>query len=288
MDVRPDRPGPMRAVGVNNLLFQGTQALYEMEGIGGPDALAVSAYEQLLDAAGVTRQWGWLTLIPEDRLTDLAPLLDLLNVGMLVVRQRPALADHADAADDGDPWIDVVTRPTAWPRAFFVDGVTPYDHARDLIERVRVEARPLAGIERTDLEAAALAGLLPPTPTTVVPADGYQLTTNTTSFRIAAPGPGVAVLTETYLPLDFRATLDGQPVPYFRVNHAFKGVVIPAAGTYTVRFEYRPARWELAWWGAGAGALAVVGFVLGGLPRRRRVPPASRRQGQPSANDAVS
>jgi hypothetical protein len=70
-----------------------------------------------------------------------------------------------------------------------------------------------------------------------IPARDYKLTTNSTRFFVRASGPGVAVLTETFIADDFRATLSGQRVPYFRVNHAFKGVAIPSAGEWTVTFE---------------------------------------------------
>ena len=57
---------------------------------------------------------------------------------------------------------------------------------------------------------------------------------NTTAFDIDAPRAGLAVLGESWLDGDFRATIDGRPVPYFRVNHAFRGVWIgnvrPAPG----------------------------------------------------------
>jgi len=96
-----------------------------------------------------------------------------------------------------------------------------------------------------------------------VPATDYVLTTNGTSFRVEASGPGLAVLTETYMPDDFRATLNGATVPYLRVNHAFKGVVIPAAGVWNVSFVYRPRLWNVAWAAAAVGGLvaAVVAFA---------------------------
>jgi uncharacterized membrane protein YfhO len=96
----------------------------------------------------------------------------------------------------------------------------------------------------------------------IVPAREYQLTANTTSFAVHSSGPGVAVLSETFLPDDFRVTLNGQRVPYFRVNHAFKAVVIPSAGDWKVKFEYRPDYWELSLVMAGLGVLLLAGLGL--------------------------
>jgi hypothetical protein len=94
-----------------------------------------------------------------------------------------------------------------------------------------------------------------------------MLTGNTTSFVVRSAGPGVAVLTETFLPDDFRVTLNGRRVPYFRVNHAFKAVAIPSAGDWAVKFEYRPRHWDLSLAIAGAGLLVLAG--LGVLSRDR-------------------
>jgi hypothetical protein len=93
-------------------------------------------------------------------------------------------------------------------------------------------------------------------------ATNYKLTANRTSFRVHASGPGVAVLTEAWMANDFVATLNGARVPYFRVNHAFKGVRIPAAGDWTVQFTYRPGLWGVSWAVAALGALGIFFFPL--------------------------
>ena len=79
----------------------------------------------------------------------------------------------------------------------------------------------------------------------------------------------MAVLTENYLKDDFRATLNGQPVPYFRVNHAFKGVRIPSAGVWDVTFTYRPRHWTIAWICAAVGMLLAVSFGIWSIRRDR-------------------
>jgi uncharacterized membrane protein YfhO len=96
----------------------------------------------------------------------------------------------------------------------------------------------------------------------MVPATNYRLTANRTTFRVQAPGPGVAVLTESWMANDFVATINGQQTPYFRVNHAFKGVAIPSAGDWTIEFAYRPA-----WWTVSLILAALGGVLLIGAPR---------------------
>jgi hypothetical protein len=106
-----------------------------------------------------------------------------------------------------------------------------------------------------------------PATTPAVPATGYALTSNRTAFDIRASGPGVAVLLESWFPGDFEATVNGRPVPYFRVNHAFKGVYLPAAGTYRVAFSYWPRHLSLAL-GLAAAGLALGAATAAGAARR--------------------
>ena len=104
-----------------------------------------------------------------------------------------------------------------------------------------------------------------------VPAHGYRLTSNTTTFTIDAPARGVAVLTETFEAENFRVTVNGAPSPYVRVNHAFCGVPIPQAGRFVVRFEYWPRRLTLALWLSTAGLALLAGGVAWLLFQNSRI-----------------
>src|SRR5690606_234176 len=105
---------------------------------------------------------------------------------------------------------------------------------------------------------------------TVKPAHDYQLTSNRTRFRVAAPGPGIIVLQESWLPGDFRVSLNGRPTSYFRVNHAFKAVAVPAAGVYEVVFTYWPRRFTFALALAAAAAVALATIAIFLWRTRRR------------------
>ncbi len=93
---------------------------------------------------------------------------------------------------------------------------------------------------------------------TIRPARDYRFTPSRTTFTIEAPGPGVAVLAETYYLDDFEVTVNGRPTDYFRVNHAFKGVALPAAGTYEISFRYWPRHFTTALWLGLAGAVSLT------------------------------
>jgi len=157
--------------------------------------------------------------------------------------------------------------------AFFVTALQSYDRVEQFVELLRqADSRPFAATQGGDgtvarVEPAADA------PTAAVAARDYRLTSNTTTFTIDAPAPGVAVLTEAYVPGDFRVTLDGAPVDYFRVNHAFRGVRIPAAGKHVVTYSYWPRHLTLSLALAAAGLLILAAWLIVSF-RRPRTPAA--------------
>ena len=127
---------------------------------------------------------------------------------------------------------------------------------------VATQRAPFAGIQAGDQRALDCVRTIKRAGGAALPASNYSLTANTTTFVVHATSAGVAVLSESFLAADFRATLNGTPVPYFRVNHAFKAVAIPSAGTWTVSFRYVPARWTLAWTLTGLGLVVVAGIAI--------------------------
>ena len=259
---------PGRAFGTDWTLIAGSQALYEVEGLGGPDALAIAKYDELVNAAGIARA-GWLTKVGFNEVPSLAPLLDMLNATytFTAIDRMPPGVDELPVT--GQDRLKLGRRNTAWPRAFFVDGVWQYSDPAELLRRAAAVGRPFAAIQQGDGRALDATRELTTASGEVIPARGYRLSPNTTSFRINSKGPGVVALEETFLPDDFVATLNGRRVPYFRVNHAFKGVVIPAAGEWRVTFEYRPTHWRVSLALAGVGFIALAGAGFAARPPRR-------------------
>jgi hypothetical protein len=259
---------PARAVGLGYGLSFGTQSLYGLESIGGPDALSVRRYEELVDAARIERPWGplvaggWLTIVQPPDLVRLAPLLDMLNVGFLLAPAEAVITGFDELPMSGSDRLKALRRRSAWPRAYFADGVSLYGEVQELLNQAAGHSAPLAAVQSTDREAVDATRHLPQPTRHSQPARDYRLTFNTTSFVVTASGPGVAVLSEAFIPGDFRATVNGEPVPYVRVNHASKAVVVPSAGVWTVTFEYRPRFWNLSLALAAGGLVACAGLAF--------------------------
>lgn len=136
--------------------------------------------------------------------------------------------------------------------------------------------RPFAAMQANEIPSTPVAGAVAAESGEVRAARHYRLTTNSTSFLIDAPSAGLAVLQETFWPRDFIVTLNGERARVLRANHTFKGVWLPAAGTYEVRFTYRPHRWSWSLALGGLGAVVTIALLLA-ASRPERTPPWVRR-----------
>jgi hypothetical protein len=161
-----------------------------------------------------------------------------------------------------------------WPRAFFTDACASYGTAKDFVRlALEGDGRPFAAVQSPSVLPA------PSATRAVEPARDYHLTCNTTAFTVKASGPGMVVLSEAYEEGNFRVTVNGSPVPYERVNHAFKGVRIDRAGDYRIVFSYWPRLLTPALWISALGLLlaaltplAAWFFLRRGLPNEARLP----------------
>ncbi len=269
------REAPFRVIGFDNDFLPGWSAVYGLEGISGPDALMNPYYRAFMDAAGVPRIWDWRYIVKPADLPSLVRVLDAINVRFYLAFRgggNPA-ANLLRSLPSSD--MDVFESPSVWPRAFFTDSAAVYGDLPQFCSWLKAgDGRPFAAIERADWDA------LKPVPRvsgdlgtrTIVPAEGYRLSANTTSFTVAATGPGFIVLTEAYERNNFHALANGVRVPCLRINHAFKGIYVDSAGTYQVTFEYYPRGLATALWlfaaGMGLIALAIVALAFPLLGRR--------------------
>jgi hypothetical protein len=273
---------PARAIGFHNDLLPGWSGVYGIEGISGPDALMNPRYRELLDAAGIRRIWDWRYIIEPSDVASLRRILDLLNVryylGYHLGENRPTGGLSRDLSAD----MEVFESPTAWPRAYWTDGVAVYSDVAQYASWVKSgDGSPFVGIER-----AVWDGLRPVPRVSgdlsrrrIRNARDYVLTPDTTSFSVEAPGPGFIVLTEAFEEGNFVAAVNGVPRPYVRVNHAFRGIYVDAAGTYSVKFTYRPAGIRLTvalfWAAAAAVLLAILAALWHPKSRGHPAPPAT-------------
>ncbi len=258
-----DEPG--RVVGLARNVFSGFATSYGLEVINGANALENRPYRQLAEAAGLVTPGNWIFELPADQLPQWRPIADFLNVRYLATSSRASLSVEG-YREIATLDLKIFESEHAWPRAFFTNHLERYATPADLVRLIqaRVARGPFAAMQDGDKipafpESQSTVGSAAPT---VVAARNYNLDTNTTAFTIDAPSAGIAVLHETWLPNDFSATLNGKPVDYVRVNHAFKGVVIPRAGSYRIEFSYWPRGLSQSLVAAAIGLLVVIASLF--------------------------
>lgn len=261
---------PSRGVGVLGSFFPGWTAAYGLEGIGGPEALMNPYYRELTGVSPVARVWDWRLILTRDSLPAARPFLDFLNVGYYFSMPVEGVLGSG-LVPLGHDDLDTYRSPTAWPRAFFTNRLAVYDTPADLVGLVaNGDGRPFAAIQTSDVGDDGRFGLLRRMgDRTVKPADGYALTERTTRFTVHATGPGVVVLNEAYWPGYARAEVNGAQARIIRLNHAFQGLVIGAAGDYVVTFRYGPRLFGVSV-GIAAVGLGLLVLSLAALRRDNR------------------
>jgi hypothetical protein len=260
---------PARVAGFQLNLVSGVSGFYGLEGISGSDPLTNGNYQALSQAAGLSRknEWAW-QFGPEDWRRNHA-FYDLLNVRYFLTRDEvPADLAGLEPVHQGD--LNIFRSSTAWPRAFFTDQVVPYELLSDFVDLVRQgDGRPFAAVPRDEVQKWGTLAMEKISPTrSIVAATDYHLGFNYTEFVVNNDRPGIAVLMETDRAGDFTATADGERVPHFRVNHAFKAVRLDTPGPHRIRFTYRPRLWLLSL-GLAAGGAGTLGAAFWTLARRR-------------------
>jgi hypothetical protein len=221
------------------------------------DPLHGAEFHELASAFGLDRVWKWEFSTPESDAPRLQLAHDLFNATAFLSSRVKGPHEIAGARLVAQADLDLFENPTAWPRAFFTNRLAEYRTAGTFAAKARQsDGRPFAAVQAGESNIPSLPR--PIEGRIAQAATDYRITTNTTSFTIDAPERGIAVLTETYFPHDFRAIVDGKRVPYFRVNHAFKGVVIERPGKHVVTFSYWPEHFTLSLWLCAAGALMSI------------------------------
>ena len=184
---------------------------------------------------------------------------DLLNVRYFLT---PAKEQKPGAVYQDKDW-KVYENPNGYPRAWTVHetkvepsaerageqlGAPGFDAHRTALTEVPVTLEPLAEGARE----AVLASMVTPT---------------RMELEVDAQSRGLLVLSENYYP-GWRATIDGQNAPIYRVDSGLRGLVVPR-GHSRVVLRYAPAS---IYWGGLLTSVAFLGTLVAIWLRGRRVP----------------
>ena len=253
------RAGPGRVIG-HDCLPATLPATHGLADVRGYDSIDPGDYVRLLELAAdpmsfknkyAEVQWlKPLVLGTGAEQVRLSPVLNLLGVRYLIGRGAPLPRTRPIIASP-DYWV--LENPAALPHVFVPRRV---ETVADAAARLR-----LLGAEDFDPRAVAFAET-----EVALPDDcrGRAEIVSETPTRIEVvlnmETAGLLVLADRWDP-GWHARLDGREVPVLRVDHALRGVVVPARAAQ-LKFYYDPASFRLGLWLCGAAAAGVLGSLL--------------------------
>lgn len=227
------QPTPMRVVGTHLILNPNMAMLTQLEDVRGYDPLASARYQALL--AGLD---GYVASGYHHFFRDLDDArLDLFNAAYGLSRIPPQ--DPRWEAVFADPsGITVYRSHSALPRAYLVytaEVVDSPDQSRARTLDPTFDARHSVILET--MPATWTPSSPPTSASSVAPQVAFRERKATTlELTVETPVPALLVLLDTYAE-GWHATVDQQPTPIHRANHAFRAIVVPA-GQHTVAFAY--------------------------------------------------
>ena len=208
---------PSRSVGLDWAFFPGYGGAVDIEQMDGPDPILNKHYRALMDASGVKLIFGsWRVWVVEDQLA-LEPLLfNMLNVRYYLGYMGPNVTPAPSLKKIASLDLDVYESEHVWPRAFFTDGLVAYEHEAEFIELLKKgDGAPFAAVpneemgKRKDLTEFARHPVSSPS-RQVMPARDYVLTSNTTSFKVTAPGTWRGGSDRSICPRGFSGAIEWQ------------------------------------------------------------------------------
>jgi hypothetical protein len=188
----------------------------------------------------------------------LPPVLSMLNVRYIVGRGRPPRPMRPIIQQD-DYWV--WENEEVLPRAFVPASVRPAPPRTQLLRLLGApsfDPRRIAYLDNPPALLDACRG----SASIVAETPGHI------TLRLDMQTPGLVVLADQWYE-GWQATLNGEPVPVLRVNHALRGVVAPA-GQGTLEFVYRPAGFVTGLRLALGGLGALLVWVVVCCVRQRR------------------
>ena len=189
--------------------------------------------------------------------TRLSPIMDLLGVRYVVFRGQP-LAGSRPRFIGPDYWV--MENPKALPRAFVparVEMASDKTNRLELLKARGFDPRQVAYVEELVTLSDGCRGAVSvssATPTRMVVSAEMET-------------PGLVVLADRW-DRGWHALSEGRELPILCVNHALRGVVLPA-GRSLIEFHYAPASFTWGMRSCALGSVLLVGWSVRARAGRR-------------------
>ena len=272
-----------------NLFGENRWAAQGVQSAGGYSPAKPRVYQDLLDASSIEsayiqkyyfvgQQNGQRALqqVPPERFDAGQQrvhqnLIDLLNVKYLISPYPipestiEPVGQFQHIIGNQQVPLGIFENKNVLPRAFLVGGFQQFDDPKVLLSSLTSpEFDPRQQVLL--YEAPAIA----PAPDSSASAELTSYSLHEITVKTSAAQPQLLVLTDTYYPPGWHATIDGEPAAILQANHAFRAVAVPA-GEHEVQYYYASSSFELGFWLTIISSVLVVGLLVLGWRQSRAV-----------------
>lgn len=164
---------------------------------------------------------------------------DMTGTSVLITK-KSEIATYPGIPIGEDAVWRLYGRPSVMPRAYLVNSLTVESDSQKTLARMFAPDTDLTKTAFVDTSILLVPDPKKPQGGTVT-IDRYE--TQRITLSVEAAQDSFLVLSDTYYP-GWKADIDGNEVPVYRTNYAFRGISVPE-GTHIVRFYYDPLSWRI-------------------------------------------
>lgn len=186
----------------------------------------------------------------------------MVNTKYIVV-DNPINFDEFELKYSGEKTY-VYENTSALPRAYFVDRVESLTGIEILnaVKNNAFDPKEVAFLSEDTLTVDI------PDSTAIVNIERYE--DERIVLKAKASGNNFLFLGDNYVPVGWKATIDGNETKIFKVNHGFRGIVVPE-GEHTIEFTYLPKSFVISKnLSLALSSLAFIGLFVGIFISRKK------------------
>jgi uncharacterized membrane protein YfhO len=144
---------------------------------------------------------------------------------------------------------------TALPRIYFVDSVATKSAMEILnsIKRDEFDPKKVAFLEDEKLTVDK--------PGTEAYANLVKYEDNYILAEVKSTGNNFLFVGDTYYPFGWKAYLDGVEIQIYKINHGFRGLLIPT-GTHKVEIKFAPETFFIGKYASFIINIIIIGFLI--------------------------
>lgn len=219
---------------------QNFSAYFGLQDFYGYSSIKPRSYQDFMDVVGPVNQKLW----------------NMLNV-KYIITDKPAMLPGLIQVEKGTTSF-VYENATVLPRAYFVDSTAQMDSFEflQLVKKNVFNPHKVAYTQEIELDIDK------PDSTAYVNIKEYK--DEKITIEANASGNNLLFLGDTYFPKGWTATVDGAETEIYKLNHGFRGIIVPA-GKHEIVFKYLPESWVISKYLALTLSTLVIGMILFGL-----------------------